>query len=181
LEISLESPQHQAPNSQMASITHPVVSVSEQVVSKHTGSEQTIPEQTESLSIPETVSEPDFMITSEDELRCCWLNKGWLSMIMNSVHDQPTETFVPPATSTKNQPSSSNLDIQPVAPAKPNVPFPPTLFLDSTILADVCENIFQELNKLVQARNNLVHEESYEKQWRRLRERVDFVMSELQK
>jgi len=58
---------------------------------------------------------------------------------------------------------------------------PPTLFLDSTMLADVCENIFQELNKLVEARNNLVHEESYEKQWRRLRERVDFVMSELQK
>jgi len=45
----------------------------------------------------------------------------------------------------------------------------------------VCENIFQELNKLVQARNNLTHEESYEKQWRRLRERVDFVMSELQR
>jgi hypothetical protein len=45
----------------------------------------------------------------------------------------------------------------------------------------VCENIFQELNKLVEARNNLVHEENYEKQWMRLRERVDFVMSELQR
>jgi len=34
---------------------------------------------------------------------------------------------------------------------------------------------------LIGARNNLVHEESYEKQWRRLRERVDFVLSELQR
>jgi hypothetical protein len=37
------------------------------------------------------------------------------------------------------------------------------------------------LNKLVKARNSLVHEEEYVKEWRRLRERVDFVMSELQK
>jgi len=34
---------------------------------------------------------------------------------------------------------------------------------------------------LVEARNNLVHEESYMKQWRRLRERVDFVLSEIQR
>jgi len=82
--------------------------------------------------------------------------------------------------STNDQPSSSNLAIQTCAPARTkNIPPSPTLFLDSTILADVCENIFQELNKLVGGRNNLVHEESYEKQWRRLRERVDFVLSEL--
>jgi len=55
------------------------------------------------------------------------------------------------------------------------------LFLDSTILANVCENIFQELNKFIQARNNLIHEDNYVKQWRRLRERVDFVLSELQR
>jgi len=45
----------------------------------------------------------------------------------------------------------------------------------------VCENIFQELNKLGEARNNLVHEERYVKMWRRLRERVDFFLSELQR
>jgi len=33
----------------------------------------------------------------------------------------------------------------------------------------------------VKARNNFVHEEDYVKEWRRQRERVDFVMSELQK
>jgi len=77
-------------------------------------------------------------------------------------------------------PSSSNLAIQTCDPAiTTNFPSPPTLFLDPTILADVCENIFQELNKLVGERNNLVHQESYDKQWRRLRERVEFVLSEL--
>jgi len=85
-------------------------------------------------------------------------------------------------TSTNDQPSSSNQAIQTCAPARTtNVPSPPTLFLDSTILANVRVNIFQELNKLVEARNNLVHEECYVKQWRRLRERVDFVLSELQR
>jgi len=107
-------------------------------------------------------------------------------VVLNSVPDLPSETNTvivePNLPSTNDLPSSSNQAIQTCAPARSTiVPFPPTLFLDSTILADVCENIFQELNKLVEARNNLVHKESYEKQWRRLRERVDFVMSELQR
>jgi hypothetical protein len=45
----------------------------------------------------------------------------------------------------------------------------------------VCENISQELIKLIQGRNNHTHKESYEKQWRRLKEIVDFVLSELQR
>jgi len=55
------------------------------------------------------------------------------------------------------------------------------MFLDSTILSHVCESIFLELNSLIEARNNLIHEESYEKQWIRLKERVDFIFSELQR
>jgi len=55
------------------------------------------------------------------------------------------------------------------------------MFLDSTILADVCENIFQELNNLVQARNNLIHEDNYEKLWIRLKDRVQYVLTELQR
>jgi len=58
---------------------------------------------------------------------------------------------------------------------------PPTLFLHSTILANVCDSIFQELNNLVQARNNLIHEDNYEKLWTRLKEKVEFVLSELQR
>ncbi len=45
----------------------------------------------------------------------------------------------------------------------------------------MCENIFQELNKYIIAGNNLIHEDSYVKQWRRLRKRVDFVLCELQR
>jgi len=92
-----------------------------------------------------------------------------------------TNTYTKPATSIDDQPSSSNLAILPVAPARTNVPSPPTLFLDSTILADVCENIFQELNNLVQARNNLIHEDNYEKLWIRLKDRVEYVLTELQR
>jgi len=80
-----------------------------------------------------------------------------------SVPDESLETNTQIVIPTNDQPSTSNLIIQPCAPAKTNVPSPPTLFLDSTILPDVCENIFQDLNKLVQARNDLIHEVSYEK------------------
>jgi len=90
-----------------------------------------------------------------------------------------TNTQTDPETYINDQPSSSNLSIQLVATAKTNVPSPPTLFLHSTILANVCEGIFQELNHLVQARNNLIHEDSYEKIWTRLKDRVEFVLSEL--
>jgi len=55
------------------------------------------------------------------------------------------------------------------------------MFLNSTILSHVCESIFQELNCLIQARNNLIHEDSYEKLWIRLKDRVDFILSELQR
>jgi len=61
------------------------------------------------------------------------------------VHEQvisnqslATNTIVEPETSINDQPSFSNLAIQPCAPAKTNVPSPPTLFLDSTILAYMC-------------------------------------------
>ena len=84
-----------------------------------------------------------------------------------------TENFV------TDLPSSSTQALQTCTPIK--ISSPPTLFLDSIILTNVCESIFKELNKLVKARNYLFHEEDYVKKWRRLRERVDFVMSELQK
>jgi len=45
----------------------------------------------------------------------------------------------------------------------------------------VCENIFQELNKLIQARNDLIHKESYEKSWKRIKESVDYVLTALQR
>jgi len=94
---------------------------------------------------------------------------------------QTTNTSTEPATSINDQHSSSNLAIIPVAPANTNVPSPPTLFLDSTILAYVCENIFQELKNLVVARNNLIHEDNYEKLWMWLKDRVKNFLTELQR
>jgi len=163
-EVASERPQQQAPNLQTASITCPDVSVLEQSVPGH------VPEHIESLSCIKQISELE---VSDMEVEIS-------NSSSTSVPDEPSETNTPTATSTNN-PETSNLAIQPCAPAKTNVPSPSTLFLDSTILADVCENIFQELNKLIQARNNLIHEDSSEKQWKRLKERVDFVLSELQR
>jgi len=60
-----------------------------------------------------------------------------------TTNSQSTTTNIhEPETSTNDLPSSSNLAIQPVAPTKTNVPSPPTLFLHSTILANVCDSIF---------------------------------------
>ena len=133
-----------------------------------------VPEHIESLSSFEQISEPEVSDMEVEQ------SNSSSTKILTAAPDEPSETNTPTATST-NIPETSNLAIQPCAPAKTNVPSPPTLFLDSTILADVYENIFQELNKLVQARNDLIHEDSYEKQWKRLKERVDFVLSELQR
>ena len=107
-----------------------------------------------------------------------------------SVPDDLSETnitVIPTNTPTipnnpNNQPSPSNLAIQPTTPPRQTkVPSPPTMYLDSYLLAGVCENIFQELNRLTQTRNDLIHEQSYEKSWKRLKERVDNVLTALQR
>jgi len=119
----------------------------------------------DSILIPDIHPEPDHHEQSVPEQVLC--------------HQSNTVTEV--ETSINGQPSSSHLAIKPCAPAKTNAPSSPTLFLDSTILADVCENIFQEMNNLVQARNNMLHEDSYEKLWIRLKDRVEYVLTELQR
>jgi len=74
-----------------------------------------------------------------------------------------------------SEPSSSNTT------QLTNITSPPTLLLDSTILKEVCESIFQDLNKLVKTRSNFVHEKDYVDEWTRLRSRVEYMMCELQK
>jgi hypothetical protein len=97
--------------------------------------------------------------------------------VIEPVSDQPS-TSNP---QTTNGQSSSNLAIVPVAKTKPTkIPSPPTIFLDSTLLQNVCENIGLELVQLIRAKEDLVHTESYEKRWSRLKERVDNVLSALQ-
>ena len=48
------------------------------------------------------------------------------------------------------------------------------------LLQGVCEDIAEKMIKLIASRNDLSHKERYEKQWRRLKERVDCVMTALQ-
>ena len=146
-EINLESPQQQAPNSQMTSTTCPDIFVPEQTVHEQSVPEQHVPELIHdhivSHSSIEKVSEPDFMITSEDSDVEVEQSNSSSTVVLTSVPDQPLETNTRTATSTNDQPSSSNQAIQACAPVKStNVPSPPTLFLDSSILANVCENIF---------------------------------------
>jgi len=58
---------------------------------------------------------------------------------------------------------------------------PPTLLLDFVILKEVCENIFEDLTKIVEATNQVIPSNIYEEQWTYLRERVDYVMFEMKK
>jgi len=115
-EVMIESPQQHAPNQEMASSTNiNFVLIPDPVL------EQNVPE----LVVPEQPV-PELVVPEE--------------VIYNQ--SPTTNTIAEPKTSINDQPSSSNLAIQPCAPAKTNVSSPPTLFLYSTILADVCENIF---------------------------------------
>jgi len=154
-EVMTESPHQQTPNQEMASSTNiNFVLIPDPVP------EQNIPE----LVVPKQPA-------SE------------LIVPVQVINNQSptTNTIAQSETSINDQPSSSKLAIQLCAPFKTNAPYPPTLFLDSNILAYVCENIFQELNSLVQAWNNLIHEDNYEKKWKRLKERVDYVLTKLQR
>jgi len=156
-----ESPQHQPPNSPSNNFvpTSDQILVHELNVPEQTTTEQSIFEHhaSKQTAYVQNASEPPEQTQPS------------ITIIHETEH------------STNDQPSSSNLAIQPVKPARTNVPSPPTMFLDSTILSHVCESIFLELNSLNEARNNLIHEDSYEKQWIRLKERVDFIFSELQR
>jgi hypothetical protein len=83
-----------------------------------------------------------------------------------------------PSTST----SRINQDIpSTLAPQTINVSPPPTLLLGSIVLKEVCENIFEDLNRLVKARNDAVYTENYEDKWIALREVVDKVFNDLQR
>jgi len=154
-EVMTEIPQQHEANQEMASTTK-----LDSVLIPEPLPEQSVPK----LDVPE---QPGFELSVPKQ-------------VMNS-QSSTTNTPTKAETLVNDQPSSSNLTIQPVAPAKTNVPSPPTLFLNSIILANVCENIFQELNNLVQARNNLTHEDNYKKMWTRLKDRVEFVLTELQR
>ena len=117
-EVASESPQQQQPEPQIA-------------LTKI----QIIPEYVE-FTYTEEVSEPK---VTEMEI-------DLTNSFSTSASDDLSETNIPTTSPTQpinNQPSSSHLAIQPITPPKlDKIPQPPTMHLDSTLLADVCNNIF---------------------------------------
>jgi len=160
-EVASESPQQQTTNLETASTIS-----------------QIIPDHIEFMSCTEEVSE-----TEATDMEVEMINSFSTSASVDiSETNIPTIPIITPTISTNNQPSPSNLAIQPIAPPKPTkIPSPPTMYLDSSLLADVCENIFQEHNRLIQSRNDLIHQNNYEQSWKRLKERVDNVLNALQR
>ena len=92
--------------------------------------------------------------------------------------EQINQTVVNDIIST-DTPSTCNQLCLPIQ--TPTVSSPPTLLLDPIILKEVFENIFKDLNKLVNSRSNLIHNQNYVSAWTSLRERVEDMMCELQK
>jgi len=181
MEVASESPQQHAPKQQKTPTDPEQVptTILEQSVPEHSVLEQTADERILSSSLPEpNVAEVDGMITSDDsEIE---MDQSSVTEIAKSASDQPstsnTQSF-----HSNSQSSSVSLDIEPLATPKPTkLPSPPTIFLDFVLLQGVCEDIAEKLIKLIQTRNDLNHRESYEKQWSRLKERVDNIMSALQ-
>jgi len=102
--------------------------------------------------------------------------------VLESIHDQrfePSNKIVVTEVNSIDVHSSSNQLRSPIQTT--TVSSPPTVLVDSIILKDVCENIFNDLNKLVKSRSNLLHTQDYVSSWTSLRERVDDMMCELQK
>jgi len=136
-EVASESPQQQTIELQTAST-----------------STQIIPDHIESVSCTEEATDMEIEMTNSFSTS---------ASVDISETNIPTLTTNIPTIPTNNQPSLSNLALQPSTPPKPTkIPFPPTMYLDSSLLADVCENIFQELNRLIQSRSDLIHQNSYE-------------------
>jgi len=84
-------------------------------------------------------------------------------------------------TTNVQTPSSSNMFIEPFEPTFSDIPKPPTIFLNLPFLATLCLDIFKKAKKLIETSQNLVHEESYKQQWKRIIERVHFVFPEVQR
>jgi len=181
MEVASESPQQHAPEQQKTptNLEQVPTTVLEQSVPERAIPEQTTVEHILSPPLPElNVVEFDGMITSDDsEIK---MDQSSVTEIVKSASDQPS-TSNTQSTLSNNQSSSISLAIEPLAIPKPTkLPSPPTIFLDFVLLQGACEDIAEKLIRLIQTRSDLNRRESYEKQWSRLKERVENIMSALQ-
>ena len=164
-EVASESPQQHSPEPQIPP------SSPEQNVPEHTVLEQTTSDHTPAPTHSENAMEIDDMITPED------LND---EADQSSPMEVEQSTFDQSSSSNSQTFPSNNLQIEPVVALRPRKqPSLPNRFLDSNVLKGVCEDIAEKMSKLISSRNDLSHRESYDKQWRRLKERVENVMNVL--
>jgi hypothetical protein len=90
--------------------------------------------------------------------------------------DQPSTSNT---LTTNDQPTTSQAIVPTAHPKPSKQPSPPTIFLDSRVLQDVWEDITSEVHRLIKSRSDLGHKISYQKQWRRIKERVINLISTL--
>ena len=96
-----------------------------------------------------------------------------LNQIRDHINPSDSILQIESDQSTSDQnPSSSNLSIELVEPTFSDIPKPPLVFLHLPFLATVCLDVFKKAKHLIETRRNLVHDEDYEKQWKRVVERV---------
>jgi len=113
-----------------------------------------------------------------------------LSQSQRTKPDPKTSVDLEPNTSDQTEsdqstsdqnPSSSNLSIELVEPTFSDIPKPPSVFLHLPFLATVCLDIFKKAKQLIETRHDMAHGGNYQKQWKRVVERVQLVFSEIQR
>jgi len=139
-------------------------------------------EATIDTSVERMIETQPIIVSTSDSHKCVEsrtsLQENWtLCSSMDSddeMHDDNTDsnlniscqTTINTPSSSTNQPIQDQV-LQPIS-LTTNVSPPHTLLLDSIILYEVCENIFEDLNKLVKARNDPIRIEKYEDKWTEL-------------
>jgi len=105
-----------------------------------------------------------------------------LNQIRDHINPSDSILQIESDQSTSDQnPSSSNLSIELVEPTFSDIPKPPLVFLHLPFLATVCLDIFKKAKQLIETRHDLAHAGNYQKQWKRVVERVQLVFSETQR
>ena len=166
-EVTLESPQQQVPNLQMASntctdlIIHPVYqpyhlnathsNISLGIALRNIANKYASYHILFASEHPSSFSEQLTLIVQPLSVA----PPSEATFVSQPQHDQPFKPSIQMVVienTAIDLPSSSTQALQTCTPIQTsNISSPPTLFLDSIILADVCESIFTELNKLFKA------------------------------
>jgi len=152
-EVASESPQQHAPepqktpsNPEQATTTVLEQTSPEQSVPQHSVPEQTGSDHISSRPPSENVVEYDGMVTSEES--DTEMDQSSATEIVKSSSNQPSTSYSQSIRS--NIQPTDNLQIEPIdAPRPTKLPSQPTRFLDSMLLQGVCEDIAEQMIKLI--------------------------------